>query len=165
MAEGIPSESEIEHFDKGIQVRRRYLTEDGTPITDNRFPHGSLVVAEITVKAIEESLDNVDVTDVLPAGIEIENPRIESRAGIPWIQDQNFTPSYIDIRVYRFIFFGYFKQNLQTKFYYALRAVTEGRFALPPVAAEAMYDPFKSSVWGSGSIEVVDADPSPEPEK
>ena len=165
VAEGIPSDSEIEHFDKGIQVRRRYLTEDGTPITDNRFPHGSLVVAEITVKALEESLDNVVVTDVLPAGFEIENPRIESRAGIPWIQDQNFTPSYIDIRDDRLIFFGYFKQNQQTKFYYALRAVTEGRFALPPVAAEAMYDPFKSSVWGSGSIEVIDADPSPEPEK
>jgi uncharacterized protein YfaS (alpha-2-macroglobulin family) len=41
------------------------------------------------------------------------------------------------------------------QFFYTLRAVTVGRFVLPPVKGEAMYDPFKSSVANSGMIRVV----------
>jgi uncharacterized protein YfaS (alpha-2-macroglobulin family) len=134
------------------------LTEAGIPITDNRFPHGSLVVAEITVKALTQDLDNVVIIDVLPAGFEIENPRLESRSGISWIQDQDFRPSYIDIRDDRLVFFGQFDKKKLTKFFYALRAVTKGKFVLPPVSAEAMYDPFSASVSGNGSIEVVNTE-------
>ena len=92
---------------------------------------------------------------MLPAGFEIENPRLESRAGIPWMRDKGFKPDYMDIRDDRIIFFGTFKRNQPQKIYYALRAVTRGEFTLPPVSAEAMYDPAKSSVASNGTIKVV----------
>ena len=164
-AEGVPINNKIDHFDKELEVRRRFLTESGTPFSDNRFPHGSLVVAEIMVKALNQDLDNVVVTDALPAGFEIENPRLESRAGISWLQDQNFKPSYIDIRDDRLIFFGRFEKKKETKFFYALRAITKGKFVLPPIAAEAMYDPFSASVSSSGSIEVTSTDENSSPTK
>ena len=154
-AAGVQSDSSIQEFDKELQVRRSYFSENGVPIEDGNFQHGDLLVAEITIEALTDTLENVAVVDVLPAGFEIENSRLESRAGVPWIPKKGFQPDYMDIRDDRLIFFGKFPRQKKQKFYYALRAVTRGEFALPPVAAEAMYDPTKSSVASSGTIRVV----------
>ncbi len=151
---GIRRDSFIEEYDRDIQVRRRYLNQDGIPF-DNEFPHGDLVIAEITVKSLNWNLENVVVVDMLPAGFEIENARLASREGIPWLKQQDFKPDYVDIRDDRLIFFGAFPRQRERKFYYALRAVTRGEFTLPPISAEAMYDPSNSSVANSGKIKIV----------
>ena len=152
---GIRRDSFIEEYDRDLQVRRRYLNQDGIPY-DNEFQHGDLVIAEITVKALNWNLENVVVVDMLPAGFEIENARLASRAGIPWLKTQDFKPDYVDIRDDRLIFFGAFPRQQERKFHYALRAVTRGEFTLPPISAEAMYDPSNSSVASSGKIKVVE---------
>ena len=152
---GIRRDSFIEEYDRDLEVRRRYLKQDGMPY-DNEFRHGDLVIAEVTVKALTSNLENVVVVDMLPAGFEIENARLASRAGIPWLKTQDFKPDYVDIRDDRLIFFGTFPRQRERKFHYALRAVTRGNFTLPPVSAEAMYDPAKSSVAGSGKLKVVE---------
>ena len=151
---GIQRDSFIEEYEREIQVQRRYFNKDGESLTGT-FVHGDLIVAEITVKALTANLENVVVVDMLPTGFEIENPRLESRAGIPWLKAQGFKPDYLDIRDDRLIFFGTFPRQRERKFYYALRAVTQGEFTLPPIAAEAMYDPTKSAVAGSMGIKVV----------
>ena len=151
---GIQRDSFIEEYERELQVRRRYFNKEGESLTGT-FVHGDLIVAEITVKALTANLENVVVVDMLPTGFEIENPRLESRAGIPWLKAQGFKPDYIDIRDDRLIFFGTFPRQRERKFYYALRAVTQGEFTLPPIAAEAMYDPTKSAVAGSMDIKVV----------
>ena len=151
---GIPTSPDIKEFDQELLVRRRYLNKEGHPINYDQFHQGDMVVAEITAKALTESLDNVIIADLLPAGFEIENPRLESRAGIPWIKG-GFRPDYMDIRDDRMLLFTNLPRQREQKFYYALRAVTVGEFILPPVAAEAMYDPAKSSVANSGSVTVL----------
>ena len=150
---GIQRDSFIEQYDRQLVVRRRYLNQEGIPY-NNEFRHGNLVIAEITVKALTSDLENVVVVDMLPAGFEIENARLASRAGIPWLKTQDFKPDYVDIRDDRLIFFGTFSRQRERKFYYALRAVTRGEFTLPPVSAEAMYDPANASVAGSGKITI-----------
>ena len=135
-------------------MRRRYFNKDGEGLTST-FVHGDLIIAEITVKALTANLENVVVVDMLPTGFEIENPRLESRAGISWLKAQEFKPDYLDIRDDRLIFFGTFPHQRERKFYYALRAVTQGEFTLPPISAEAMYDPTKSAVVGSMDIKIV----------
>ena len=154
---GIQRDSFIEEYERELQVRRRYFNKDGEGLTGT-FVHGDLIVAEITVKALTANLENVVVVDMLPTGFEIENPRLESRAGIPWLKAQDFKPDYIDIRDDRLIFFGTFPRQRERKFCYALRAVTQGDFTLPPITAEAMYDPTKSAVTGSMRIQVVQSD-------
>ena len=151
---GIQRDSFIEEYERELQVSRRYFNKDGEGLTGT-FAHGDLIVAEITVKALTANLENVVIVDMLPTGFEIENPRLESRAGIPWLKAQDFKPDYLDIRDDRLIFFGTFPRQRERKFYYALRAVTQGEFTLPPIVAEAMYDPTKSAVKGSMRIEVV----------
>ena len=151
---GIQRDSFIEEYERELQVRRRYFNKDGEERTGT-FGHGELIIAEINVKALTANLENVVVVDMLPTGFEIENPRLESRAGIPWLKSQDFKPDYIDIRDDRLIFFGTFPRQRERKFYYALRAVTQGEFTLPPIVAEAMYDTTKSAVTGSMRIAVV----------
>ncbi len=151
---GIPQDSFIEEYARELQVRRRYFNQNGEELI-HTFTHGDLIVAEITVKALTENLENVVVVDMVPAGFEIENPRLESRAGIPWVKTEDFKPDYLDIRDDRLIFFGVFPRQRERKFYYALRAVTQGEFILPPIAAEAMYDATKSAVADSRRIKVV----------
>jgi hypothetical protein len=145
---------QIDEYDNDLQVRRRYLDRDGNPVDYGSFRQGDLLVAEITIDALTEDLDNVAIVDMLPAGFEIENPRLQSRAGIDWIGDENYKPLYMDIRDDRLVLFGHFRRNVAAKFYYGLSAVTQGKFILPPIRAEAMYAPSKASVASSGRVVV-----------
>ncbi|MYC75765.1 alpha-2-macroglobulin family protein [Candidatus Poribacteria bacterium] len=151
---GVQRDSFIEEYEHELQVRRRYFNKDGEERTGT-FTHRELIIAEVNVKALTANLENVVVVDMLPTGFEIENPLLESREGISWLKAQDFKPDYIDIRDDRLIFFGTFPRQRERKFYYALRAVTQGEFTLPPIVAEAMYDTTKSAVTGSMRIAVV----------
>lgn len=153
-ADGIPSTLRIDEYDNDLQVRRFYLNEQGIPITGKKFKQGDIVIAKITVKALTESLDNVAIVDMLPAGLEIENPRLQSRRGVQWIKRNVYQPQYMDIRDDRMILYGNFQIGREETFYYGLRAITEGTFILPPIRAEAMYAPMKASVASSGKVVV-----------
>lgn len=152
---GIQSEGQVREFDEELTVRRRYLSYDGKPLSYDQFQQGDLIVAEIACKATAENLDNVVIVDLLPAGFEIENPRLGSRAGVPWIKDVDYRPDYMDIRDDRIILFVHLPKQKEVKFYYAIRVVNVGDFVLPAISAEAMYDPAKASVSGGGRIRVI----------
>ena len=151
---GIGRDSYIEEYGNGIVVNRRYLTQDQSRVK-KVFQQGELLIAEITVKSLSKDLHNVVVVDMLPAGFEIENPRLKTRDSSSILHQKSFRPNNIDIRDDRLILFGAFPKDNEQKFYYTLRAVTEGSFTLPPISAEAMYDPSKSAVAGTGTIQVV----------
>jgi hypothetical protein len=153
-ADGIPSKLSIDEYDNDLMVRRHYLNEQGIPVDHSSFKQGDLIIAKITVKALTQSLENVAIVDLLPAGFEIENPRLQSRKGVDWIGENEFQPIYMDIRDDRLILYGDFEFGKEETFYYGIRAVTEGTFILPPIRGEAMYAPMKASVASSGKIVV-----------
>lgn len=153
-AEGVPLKRHLNEVDNDLQVRRRFLDKNGNPVPGNVFKQGDLVVAEISVKAPVENLENVAIVDMLPAGLEIENPRLQSRKGVEWLGKQTYHPQYMDIRDDRLIIFGDVFRGRTAKFYYSLRVVTRGTFILPPIRGEAMYAPEKSSVASSGTVVV-----------
>lgn len=95
---------------------------------------------------------------MLPAGLEIENPRLGSRAGLPWLEEESYSPDYMDIRDDRLILFLSLGQVKEYQFYYALRAVTSGEFILPSVKAECMYAPEIASFNSSGALTVLRAE-------
>ncbi len=166
---GISRDSYIEEYGRELQINRRYLTTDRTRVK-NVFQQGELIIAEISVKALTSDLENVVIVDMLPAGFEVENPRLVSSARGLWgersapraaggqasqRQQQDFRPDYIDIRDDRLILYGSLRYQQQQKFYYPLRVVTQGTFTVPPIAAEAMYDPSKAAVASSGTVQVT----------
>ena len=61
--------------------------------------------AKITIKALDKDLENVVMADLLPAGLEIENPRLLTTAPPPWIGRKTHHPEHMDIRDDRMLTF------------------------------------------------------------
>jgi alpha-2-macroglobulin len=55
-------------------------------------------------RSFSTSIENVLITDLLPAGFEIENPRTKEIPGIDWIKDAA-SPTALDVRDDRIHFF------------------------------------------------------------
>ncbi len=89
-----------------------------------------------------ERVQNIALVDRLPAGWEIENARLGRGGSVEWAStDDLWAADYVNIRDDRMEVFGSLERGESKKVVYAVRAVTAGKFTLPPVEAEAMYDP------------------------
>jgi len=96
---------------------------------------------------------NVVITDLLPAGFEIENPRTKEIPGMDWIKDAS-NPTALDVRDDRIHFFVDLNNSRQV-YYYAVRAVSPGNYKMGPVSADAMYNGEYHSYNGAGVVRVV----------
>ncbi len=150
---GIPANGEVDERDNYLRVRRSFYDRFGNPITNNRFTQNQLVVVKISVSSIMgTSIENVAVTDMLPAGFEVENPRLNDLPGMDWIRDKS-SPDYYDFRDDRVnLYMEAFSS--QRNYYYMVRAVSKGRYRLGPVAGDAMYNGEYHSYHGSGWITI-----------
>ena len=92
---------------------------------------------------------------MLPAGFEIENPRLVETTQYKFIQGAS-TPDYVDIRDDRINYYTNFNGTRQRIFYYLVRAVSKGEFQYAPITAEAMYDGNYYSGSGRGVLKVVE---------
>jgi alpha-2-macroglobulin len=159
-ASGIPTTPPVLKAESvGMEISREYLDENGQPVALDKVPQGSLVIVKVRMRAIDKPIDNVVMADLLPAGLEIENPRLLTSARPAWIDQKSKPPQYMDVRDDRMLCF----QTVFTypfadtpAFYYATRAVTAGTFVLPPVKAEAMYDPSFRAISDPGKITIVE---------
>ncbi len=154
-ASGVPTVPAAEEFDRGLKVRREFLDESGHPISLDTVALGTPIVAVITAKAIEKDVDFVVINDLLPAGFEIDNPRLKTTPRLSWIPSNANTPDYTDIRDDRMLLFTSLSTKRESKFYYSLRAVCPGDFKVPPVTAECMYNPLIAGSASSGVVTVT----------
>ncbi|GAB3733341.1 alpha-2-macroglobulin family protein [Spirosoma lituiforme] len=156
-SEGVPASGRIRAEDNGLQVRRQYLSRDGKPISAIR--QNDLVVVKITlISKSGLTIENVVVTDLLPAGLEVENPRLTGSPGreagdMAWIGKPATLnrPNHFDLRDDRINFYTTATGTERT-FYYLTRAVSKGRFVVGPVSADAMYNAEYRSYNGAGTI-------------
>ncbi|HSZ25365.1 MAG TPA: MG2 domain-containing protein, partial [Cytophagaceae bacterium] len=151
--EGFSSDGNVKEEDKFIRVRKTFYDRSGNMINGKTFHQNDLVVVKLTVSTLDKSsVDNVVVTDILPAGFEIENPRLSETADMQWIKD-NASPEYFDIRDDRINLFTTVNGNVKS-YYYVVRAVSKGSFYMGPVSADAMYNGEYHSYNGAGIINV-----------
>ena len=152
--EGIRSDGRVKMEDRNLQVRRELLDRTGATVNPLSIRQNDLVVVRLTLTSSVDRLEFIAVSDLLPAGFEIENPRITEATNYAFIKDPA-VPEYMDIRDDRINLYTSFRGGKrQQVFYYAVRAVTPGDFVYPPVAAEAMYDANYSSTSGLGRLRV-----------
>jgi uncharacterized protein YfaS (alpha-2-macroglobulin family) len=152
-ASGITADGSYKEEDSYLQVRRTYYNRNGQPVVGNTFKQNDLIVIKLTLTAqYNIPVENVVVTDMLPAGFEIENTRLTDMPQMKWIKEQA-TPDYLDYRDDRV--------NLYTtasgqprEFYYMVRAVSPGIYQLGPVQADAMYNGFFHSYHGAGVVTI-----------
>lgn len=152
-AEGISATGAYKEEDSYLKVRRRFYDRFGKEISGTSFKQNDLVVIGVTLeKTYSGSVENVVITDLLPAGFEIENPRTKEIPGMEWIKD-GMTPTSLDVRDDRIHFFVDLYSNRQT-YYYAVRAVSPGYYRMGPVSADAMYKGEYHSYHGARMIRI-----------
>ncbi len=144
--EGIKPGVSYEYGNKGISADRKYYNAEGDLISLKDISFGDLVYVELSLKNLTgERIQNIALADRFPAGFEIENPRLNRLHTGNWFnEDMIWDIDYMNLRDDRIELFGHLDGSQEVKMYYVLRNVTAGTFTLPPVKAEAMYDP---SVW------------------
>jgi uncharacterized protein YfaS (alpha-2-macroglobulin family) len=150
---GIKITPNVADEDNHLKVRRRFLDRNGNAINGNSFSQNDLVVVEITAMSETGSnVENVAITDLLPACFEIENSRLVAEREMDFMKNRSI-PEYTDIRDDRISFFTTLNGNAKT-FYYTVRVVSKGTFIIGAVSADAMYNGDYHSYSGSGKVTV-----------
>ena len=143
---------------EGLAVQRVWKRPDGTVIDLSsgtaRLKKGDRVIVELTVTA-NRPVHDVALSDLLPGGMEVENPRLKANAasesGDDSVDSGSGNGMFIDMREDRLLVF-FDRIYKEATYSYSLRAVTKGSFVLPPLAADAMYDPSFNAVTADGVV-------------
>jgi len=140
------SRSGPEEVDHLIQVRRNWRDRDGRSIDPGQIRPGDLLIAEVRLRSLgPQPVQNVAIVDPLPGGLEIENPRLRT-------SDQSLkseSADHVQFLDDRIVLFAT-ARPVESVFRYALRAVSAGTFAVPPIQASCMYNESITSIHGTG---------------
>lgn len=148
---GVPENVPTEPASNGLSVRRALFTNDGNKFDGDTFGQAQAYVVALTIDC-EYGADNIVLVDKLPAGFEIENPRLAADAMPGKNLKNTVTPSNTDLRDDRIVLaFDRLKKGKHT-YHYIVRAVTPGEYAYPPAQAECMYD---ASIRGRSAAQTI----------
>ena len=133
---GIPIEGAEEKITRNINFSMKYLDLDGNSVNVNALPQGTNFKAEVTVTnpGLKGIYTDLALTQIFPAGWEIINTRLDGSDAAA--SDAN----YVDIRDDRAMHYFDLAPNKTAKFTVLLNASYLGKFYLPSVSVEAMYD-------------------------
>jgi len=155
VTEGIRKDGKVRIEDKNLRIRREFFDRNGSPVNLDGIRENSLVIVKLSLTSDVDHLENIAITDLLPGGFEIENPRLVETTQYPFING-GATPQYVDIRDDRINYYTTLDGERQQIFYYLVRAVSRGEFQYAPVVAEAMYDGNYYSASGQTRIRIVE---------
>jgi uncharacterized protein YfaS (alpha-2-macroglobulin family) len=151
---GTPSEATFRASAEGIRLTRTFMDRGGTPLIKNDVKQGELVVIRTEIESTAGPLQNIVIEVPLPAGLEVENPRLTTTESLPWVESIA-SPQHADIRDDRVLFFVDLEATGKLTFYTVARAITPGEFRLPPAQAEAMYAPSFRATGEMGRFRVT----------
>ena len=157
VTDGVPAGESAPIGGNGLMVTRSYLNGEGQDIDPTRMDLGDLVYIKVTIQNTHEApIQNIALVDRIPAGWEIENPRL-GRSDLPgWASELPlWDKEHMNLRDDRLEVFGSLRDSNERVVIYAVRAVTSGRFLQPPVSAEAMYAPHLWARQPGTEIEIV----------
>ncbi|NOY26525.1 MAG: hypothetical protein GXP62_11685, partial [Oligoflexia bacterium] len=154
---GVRLDDPVPVGDHGLKVRRQFIDAAGRSLDPTGLPLGTPIYVRVDVTNTgKRTQQNLALVDRLPAGWELENPRLSGAERPAWTQDWDlWSAQHMNLRDDRVEIFGQLGPETTRTVVYALRAVTAGSFVLPPVQIQAMYDPDLWSRQAGGAVEVV----------
>ena len=159
---GLPTDEAFRPTSAGLEIERTYLTREGGEADLDRVRQGDLLVIRTKVRSIAGPVQNVVIENLLPSGVEVENPRLETTETLPWATPSSLGQSHLDLRDDRILLFTDLPANDWQTVYALVRAVSPGSFRVPPAHAEAMYDPALRATGQRGRMEVKLREEAPE---
>lgn len=146
----------IADYDRNIKVRREYIDyKTRQPVSLSNATQGQILFCKITLTAPAQTVNNIAITNLLPACVEIENPRLPevNRAMFP--SDKLMTVRNLDIRDDRLYLFTDMPSGQTKEYYFMVRVTNRGTFSMPAISAEAMYAPSDyASLSGRGTVSI-----------
>ncbi|MCD4723642.1 MAG: hypothetical protein K8R63_02280 [Bacteroidales bacterium] len=137
MLQGVPLIGNETYAENNLKIKVNYKTINGKPLDVKKIDQGTDFIAEVKVinPAIYTTYSEMALNQIFPSGWEIINTRIADYSSA----HEKSVPQYRDIRDDRiYTHFGIGK-NPRT-YVVVLNAAYRGRFYLPAVSCEAMYD-------------------------
>ena len=145
--------------EKGFKIERLYYTLDGEAADPSKAKQNQRFVVVLKITEPQPQFGRIIVADYLPAGFEIDNPRLVSSGDtgrLDWIQDAK-DPSHSEFRDDRFS--AAFERSSSDKpvfsVAYVVRAVSPGRYVVPQAYVEDMYRPDRFGRTGTRTIEIA----------
>ena len=144
--------------EQGFKIERSYHTLEGEKVDPAKTKQNQRFVVVLKMTEPQPQFGRVIVADYLPAGFEIDNPRLVSSGEtgtLTWIVDVG-EPVHTEFRDDRFT--AAFDRNKDSApvftVAYAVRAVSPGRYVLPQAKVEDMYRPDRFGRTATGTIEI-----------
>lgn len=134
---------------KGLSVTRSWFNSDGQPFDPAKVKVGDLVVVRLNVSS-ESAVPDALLVEMVPAGFELENPALGnsikleelSIEGKPaWQSEWNDYLKHQEFRDDRYTAALDLSEGSNQQLVYLMRAVTPGRYQVPPTQVEDMYRP------------------------
>lgn len=134
---------------QGISVTRSWFDSDGKQLDPARVRVGDLVVVRLNVSS-ESAVPDALLVEMVPAGFELENPALGnsikleelSIEGKPaWQSEWNDYLKHQEFRDDRYTAALDLSAGGNQQLVYLMRAVTPGRYQVPPTQVEDMYRP------------------------
>lgn len=125
-----------------LRLDVKYTDMSGSTIQIGEMEQGADFTAVVTVANISGTTDYSDIalTHIIPSGWEIYNERMIIDPEQAGSADTNNSYTYRDIRDDRVLTYFDLKQGQSKTFTVRLQATYAGRFILPAIQCEAMYD-------------------------
>jgi alpha-2-macroglobulin len=144
--------------DKGFSIQRYYYALDGERAEIEKVKQNERFAVVLKITEGQPTFGRIIVADYLPAGFEIDNPRLVSSGDtgtLSWIEDAK-DPTHSEFRDDRFT--AAFDRSSSDKAVftvaYVVRAVSPGKYVLPQAYVEDMYRPDRFGRTGVGSVEI-----------
>lgn len=142
----------------GYEITRTYYTLDGEEANVSEATQNERYIAVITVNPTNDWAQRVLVTDLLPAGFEIDNPSLVDSAKLlnfEWLGEMQ--AAHLEFRSDRFVaaLDRTAGQTGAVNLAYVVRAVTPGVYEHPAASVEDMYRPQFSARTAAGHMEVL----------
>lgn len=152
--EGVPNQGKEIAYQNGLSLVVSYTDAAGRAVEMDRLEQGTNFTAVVTLRnPLSEGIRNVVLTQIFPAGWEILNTRFLHEGALN--ESTQRAIDYQDIRddrVHSYI--DYLPAGSQLTVRINLCAVYPGKFYLPPVYCEAMYDYLKRANTEGRTVEV-----------
>lgn len=145
--------------EQGFKIERSYHTLDGETVDPSKAKQNQRFVVVLKMTEPQPQFGRVIIADYLPAGFEIDNPRLVSSGEtgtLAWIADAE-EPVNTEFRDDRFT--AAFDRNQESPpvftVAYVVRAVSPGRYVLPQAMIEDMYRPDRFARTATSAIEIT----------
>jgi len=148
---GIPAEGQEQDRADNLEMKIRYVDMDGNNLNPTHIVQGTdfKAIVEIRNPGILGNYRDMALTEVFPSGWEIINTRLSGQL------EHNSPYDYMDIRDDRVSYYFNIRKNSILTYEVLLNASYEGKYYLPAVQCEAMYENAIGAVRKGQWVEVV----------